>query len=507
VFWYSIIYSTGILAPVTSSQGFVGGAVKSNSHKSSALYLIIQRNIGSINLLIYLIGIFIVFSSVGSWEKFNQLLIQNQITQKLQVLILLSSGGVLLISNIFVKNYKVNLFEYHIILFLASFGLCILITCNDSLGFYLAIEMQSLCLYIIASFKRSSSFSTEAGIKYFVLGALISGILLFGVALLYGFVGTTNFIILQELLLSLNSITAYNMPMVILGLLFLASSLFFKIAAFPFHTWIADVYEGAPTSVTAYFAIVPKIAIFGLLVYFYDYICVVFQATWLNMFLFSAIGSLLLASFLALYQKKLKRLLAYGAISHSGFILIGILVATHEGTKSAFLYLFVYVIMSLGMFSFILNMQKPICNNSITTTALTAKQNLNIQYIIELTNFSNKNYALAISVALYLFSFAGIPPLAGFYTKLCIFLSAIDMGYYLLATVAILTSVIACVYYIRIIKVIFFDNTVLQTTGSSYWFIGFSKENSLVQAFCLIFIITFLIYPNPYILLVSQILI
>lgn len=345
----------------------------------------------------------------------------------------------------YIRKEQINSFEYWILILLTVVALLFILQVYDLLVMYLVIELQSLSFYVLASFKRSSEFSTEAGLKYFVLGAFSSAFLLFGSSLIYGLTGLTNFsdlnILFSGFLLE-NSFLVFG---IFIGLIFLGSALFFKLSSAPFHMWSPDVYEGSPTSTTAFFSIFPKLVVITLLlrvflISFYD-----FFPIWKNLFFLGAFLSLLFGSFGAFAQKKWKRFLAYSAITHIGFILIGFLSGENFGIFSIFMYLIVYIVTMFSIFSFIVNLR--ICEYP---------QQNQVRYIKEIMSFGSSNPLLAISLSLILFSMAGIPPLAGFFAKVFVILVGVQSGAYSLVLFSIVMSSLACFYYIRIIQSLYF---------------------------------------------------
>jgi NADH-quinone oxidoreductase subunit N len=362
-----------------------------------------------------------------------------------------------------------------------------LVSTNDLLALYMSIELMSLSFYILASYKRNSEFSGEAGLKYFILGAFSSGLLLFGISLIYGFTGLTNFEELAKVLTGINSMTnTVSYSGILAGLLFLSISLLFKLAAAPFHMWSPDVYEGAPTPVTAFFSIVPKMAIFALLLRmfcstFYD-----FLGFWQPIFLYTGVLSMIVGSLGALYQKKIKRLMAYSGIANVGYMLIGFSAGTVESMSGLILYLLIYVVMTIAFFSFILG----------TQTEKDSKLNT---YISDLENLGKVNPALGFAVTFVIFSMVGLPPFAGFFGKFYLFLSAIQSELYTAAIIGVLSSVVAAFYYIRIIKLMFFGTSSVYTTYKSM-----DKANALVLSGSLFFLIFFFAYPHPFLMCIHK---
>jgi len=384
------------------------------------------------------------------------------------------------------KDEKITAYEYSILIMLAALGLILLISSYDFLALYLAIELQSLTLYVLATFKRNSEFSTEAGLKYFILGALSSGILLFGISLIYGLTGSTNYETINHLLIGVSLENNENLIGLSIGILFIAVALLFKLAAAPFHMWAPDVYEGSPTIVTAFFAIVPKIGILSVFITIFLETFYGLINQWQHIVIFCAITSMIIGAIGAVTQKKFKRLLAYSAIGHIGYILIGIASATPEGVQGLLLYIIVYIIMSINIFSLYLSLYD---KNTF----------IKIKNISELSGLSKENGILAITLAIAVLSMAGIPPLAGFASKFYIFLAAIESSMYVLAIIGVLTSVIAAVYYIRLIKIMYFENT---SNNVNYKTIDLNK--SIILATTLFFILFFMVNPSYLLILTHE---
>jgi proton-translocating NADH-quinone oxidoreductase chain N len=355
-----------------------------------------------------------------------------------------------------------------------------MISAYDLIAIYLAIELQSLCFYVIAASKRTSEFSTEAGLKYFLLGAFSSGILLFGCSMIYGFTGVTNCEQLAKLFTGYNLSLTMSSSGVYLGILFVAVGFLFKITAVPFHMWAPDVYEGSPTYVTAFFSIAPKIAILAnmLRVFMYSF----YDPTWQQLFVLCSIGSMVLGAIAGLAQNKVKRLLAYSSIGHVGYLLIGLACGTIEGVQALLIGLFIYVLMTINAFAVVLSLP----------------QNRQ-QYVSDLSALALTNPILAITLSITMFSYAGIPPLAGFCSKFYLFFAALGSGAYLLALIGVITSVISCFYYIRFVKVMYFD-----TPQSCTLYKPMDREKSLVLAVTLCLITFFFLYPSPLFLVTHQ---
>jgi len=431
-------------------------------------------------------GILIINNPFYNSLVLSGMVMVDNLTSLVKFIIVISASIVIFMGFQYFVDEKISYFEFGILILLATLGMMLLISSYDFIIMYLAIELQSLSLYILATLKRDSQFSTEAGLKYFILGALSSGILLFGCSLIYGLTGTTNFESLNHLLI--NSAVEYNeiSTAISIGIAFIAVALFFKIAAAPFHMWAPDVYEGAPMIVTAFFAIVPKIAILGLFIELFLETFYGLVDQWQQIIIFSAMTSMIIGAIGAIEQKKIKRLLAYSAIGHIGYILIALSSATVEGIQSLLIYIIIYIIMSISIFSIALSLYKKIDHVRIT-------------YISELTGLAKENPLLAISLAITVLSMAGIPPLAGFASKLYVFYSAIVSSMYVLAIIGVLTSVIAAVYYIRLIKIMYFEN------NNSHSYLTMDIQKSLIISSTFLFLVTFLFNPSFLFILTHEI--
>jgi proton-translocating NADH-quinone oxidoreductase chain N len=452
--------------------------------KDSKLYLI--NNVSWLSIQTLFITILLIINNpINNILIFQNSFIIDNLTTFIKIAVLFSTIATIIISLDYFKDENIQAFEYTLLILLAVTGMLLIISSYDFIALYLAIELQSLCLYVLAAFKRNSEFSTEAGLKYFVLGAFSSGLFLFGCSFIYGFTGITNFGDLAKLLTGFQNLEGSHG--LIIGIIFITVALLFKIAAAPFHQWAPDVYEGAPTSVTAFFAIVPKIAVLGVFLRLFFYTFYDFIDIWQNIFIFCSITSMLLGVFAALYQQKIKRFLAYSAISHSGYILIGLCTGTILGIQGLLFYTVVYIIMSINIFCIVLALRK--------------QENLKkIIYISELNGLAKVNPILAFSLAVVLFSMAGIPPLVGFYSKFYLFSAAIESKLYILALVGIFSSAVATFYYIRLIKIMFFENV----TSTLTVFKQMDKEKSLVLASTFLFILLFFIYPTPFMIAIHK---
>ena len=354
----------------------------------------------------------------------------------IKILILISSFFVLISSQVFIKDNAIAKFEYPILILISILGMFFMVSSNDLILFYLGLELQSLSLYILAAFDRDNIKSTESGIKYFVLSALSSGLLLYGCSLLYGFTESTNFDIISNEMTSENTGAIFAMVFIMVGLAF-------KISAVPFHMWTPDVYEGSPTSVTNFFAVVPKIAGIAVVIRFMDIPFKNILIEWQNILIFISIASMILGAVAAIGQKNIKRLMAYSSIGHIGFVLAGISTGTASGYASSVTYTIIYIVMNIGAFSCIYLMRK---------------KGVYSEEISDLSGLSKNQPLLSMAFLIIFFSLAGIPPLAGFFAKFYIFMSVIENEMYMLAIIGLLTTVISAFYYLKIIKTIYFDD-------------------------------------------------
>ena len=409
-------------------------------------------------------------------------LVANEFIIGIKLILVLSSALVLILGLKSQVEDKMLDYEFSQLILLSTLGMMLLVGSGDLIMLYLAIELLSLSFYVLASIKRHSQHSTEAGLKYFLLGALSSGLLLFGMALVYAFTGATSFVAISEFLWYSSSSTE-----ILIGVTFIIIALLFKLAAAPFHMWAPDVYEGSPTIVTAFFAIVPKIGTLGVLI-------LLLTGPFLSLFnelqpiiLFSACLSLIVGSVGALNQAKMKRLLAYSAISHIGFLLVGLLPNSLLGIHACFVYICLYIVMSFNTFAFVLaNFRHG-------------------NFITQLSGLSRQNPILAFTFAFTLLSIAGVPPLAGFYSKYLVLLQAVNNEFFGVALIGIICSCIAGFYYLRIIRWMFFKHDLtfhLKDIGDALYPSNTNVSVSLVQSLILgstlFIILTFLVYPTPF---------
>ena len=366
---------------------------------------------------------------------FNESYKIDYLASLMKIITLFSAILVLLISSKYLKALKIFKIEYSILILCSILGMMVMISANDLMVFYIGLELQSLALYVLASFNRNELKSSEAGLKYFVLSALSSGLLLYGCSLIYGFSGSTNFNLIAQAV----DLNQYGLTF---GLVFILVGLAFKISAVPFHMWAPDVYEGSPTSVTSFFAIVPKIAAFTVFIRFLYVPFINLIDQWQTIIIFLSIASMIFGAIAAIGQTNLKRLVAYSSIGHIGYMLAGISTGTNLGIQSSIIYISIYVVMNLGLFSCLFMLKK---------------ENRYYENLEDLSGLSKNHPLLSISLLIILFSLAGIPPLAGFFAKFYVFKIVIEQSMYLLAIIGLLSTVIAAYYYLRIVKIIYFD--------------------------------------------------
>jgi NADH-quinone oxidoreductase subunit N len=408
-------------------------------------YPILTSSFGQLSILVLFLTFLLVNNNpIAFMLTYQNTFIFDLLTANVKQILLLSTICCLFIFEENLLRQQINNFEYFILILCAVLGLLFLVSSYDLISMYLAIEMQSLCLYVLAASKKNSSFSTEAGLKYFLLGSFSSALLLFGMSILYGCTGTTNFENYTILFSGVDVSTFSISESISIALLFVGAAFFFKIAAAPLHMWSPDVYEGSPTSSTIFFAVIPKIALFAVFIRMFQTVFSSFEDTLLIMSIFFSICSVIVGSFAALRQRKLKRLLAYSSVSHVGYLLLAFSSNSLEGTHALFFYLVIYMITSLSLWSVILSIN--------TSTNIERSKTL-----IDFASVSSLNPLIGLTGMIALFSLAGVPPLAGFYAKMVIFLSALSSGLVLVSLIAILASVISSVYYIRLIKIMYFE--------------------------------------------------
>ena len=435
-------------------------------------------NLSSVFLFLSLI-LLLSFPIDTEWSLFNDSFQIDYLSTFMKTLVLIFGIFVLGISKKYIISIKILKIEYPILILASILGMMVMISSNDLIIFYIGLELQSLALYVLASFNRDNILSSESGIKYFVLSALSSGLLLYGCSLIYGFSGSTNFQIISEQIIP----NSYGLTF---GIVFILVGLAFKISAVPFHMWAPDVYQGSPTSVTAFFALLPKVAALTVLIRILYVPFLNMSDQWQLIVVFLSIASMILGSVAAIGQKNLKRLIAYSSISHMGYALAGIATGTNQGIQSSITYILIYLIMNLAFFSCVFMMKK---NDKYY-------ENLD-----DLSGISKSHPVLSFCFLIILFSLAGIPPLAGFFAKFYIFTAVIEQSMFFLAIVGLLSTVISAFYYLRIIKIIYFDSE-REIYDKDH---GISLKVSLFVSTTII--ILYFIYPSSLTEIISKIII
>ena len=439
-----------------------------------------SKLIQNISLIVLLITAVITLNETFGTSQmflFNNSMVIDYLSSFMKIITLLAAFLVLVISSNYLKTFKIFKIEYPILILSSVLGMMIMISSNDLIVFYMGLELQSLALYVLATFNRDQLKSSEAGLKYFVLSALSSGLLLYGCSLIYGFTGTTNFNLITD---QLNS----NEYALTFGIVFILVGLAFKISAVPFHMWAPDVYEGSPTSVTLFFTMVPKIAALTVFIRFLYVPFLNLIEQWQMIIIFLSIASMLFGAIAAIGQTNLKRLIAYSSIGHVGYALAGLATGSNDGIQSSVIYITIYILMNLGLFSCLLMMKR---------------DNNYYENIDDLSGLSKNHPLLSLSLLVILFSLAGIPPLAGFFAKFYIFKSVLEQSMYFLAIVGLLSTVVAAFYYLRIIKIMYFDKEKEKyDTDHSLW-LKFSLAASTLL------ILIYFIFPSQLIEVVSRI--
>jgi NADH-quinone oxidoreductase subunit N len=421
-------------------------------------------SIVAIVLLLAVLAVLLLQPASG--VLFNGVFIVDGFARYMKALVLGGAAATLLISLSNSKEHGIDKFEYAVLVLLATLGMMIMVSANDLMSLYIGLELQSLALYVVAAMKREDRKATEAGIKYFVLGALSSGMLLYGASLVYGFTGTTQIDqIVAAITLDSRSIG------LIFGMVFLLAGIAFKISAVPFHMWTPDVYEGAPTPVTAFFAAAPKVAAMALFIRVTTVSFAPITHDWQQIIIFLSIASMVLAAFAAIGQNNLKRLLAYSSIGHVGFALVGLSSGTAVGVEGVAVYMAIYIAMTVGIFACVLALRT---------------ENGPVETISELAGLAQKRPFVAAIIAILMFSLIGLPPLAGFFAKWQVFLAAVEQNLFVLAVIGVLASAVSAFYYLRIVKVMYFDEPVAK-------FAAVPGELNLVMAAIGFLIVTYFV--------------
>ena len=445
------------------------GVFKKNSEK-------IVYNLSVITLLV-LLALIINLFSISETFVFNESYKIDTLSTFMKSLTIISAFFVMISSITFLTSLNILKIEYPILILSSILGMMVMISSNDLIVFYLGLELQSLALYVLASFNRDNILSSESGLKYFVLSALSSGLLLYGCSLVYGFSGSTNFTYIANS----SSNLEYG---VIFGLVFIIVGLAFKISAVPFHMWAPDVYQGSPTSVTLFFAALPKVAALTVFIRFLYTPFVNLIDQWQTILVFISIASMVFGAIAAIGQSNLKRLIAYSSIGHMGYALAGLASGTNQGIQSSVTYISIYLVMTLAFFSCLFMLRK---------------KNQFYEKIEDLSGLSTNHPVLSFSLLIVLFSLAGIPPLAGFFAKFYIFMAVIEQSMYFLAIVGLLSTVVAAFYYLRLIKIIYFDKAKEKFETDHH--IGLKITLAISTAI----LVLYFIYPGFLITLVSKI--
>ena len=445
------------------------GVFKKNS--ASLIY-----NLSIICLIITLV---LIFNHPLETQKslFNNSYKIDYLSSFMKILTLIGAIFVLISSSKYLKIFKILQIEYSILILCSILGMLVIISSNDLIVFYVGLELQSLALYVLASFNRDEIKSSEAGLKYFVLSALSSGLLLYGCSLIYGLSGSTNF----ELIANNFNEIQYGLTF---GIVFILVGLAFKISAVPFHMWAPDVYEGSPTSVTLFFAIIPKISALTIFIKFLYIPFINMIDQWQIIIIFLSIASMLFGAIAAIGQKNLKRLVAYSSIGHMGYALAGLTTGTNLGIESSIVYISIYIVMNLALFSCLFMMKR---NNKY------------YENIEDLSGLSKNHPILSLAFLITLFSLAGIPPLAGFFAKFYVFMAVIEQSMFFLAIIGLLSTVIAAFYYLRIIKIIYFDEP------EEKYDTNISVGLKTTLAFSTLLILLYFTYPSKLVEIVSKI--
>ena len=426
------------------------------------------RTVSWLAVAVQVVAIILVMTGEGGTAFFGQFS-ADAFAKFCKVMILIGSATGIIMAMNFAERENMARFEFPILITLATLGMMAMVSATDMLSLYLGLELQSLALYVVAAIRRDTVRSTESGLKYFILGSIASGILLYGMSMVYGFTGSTNFSVLAEIL------TAGNLPVgAMVGMAFIFAGLCFKVSAVPFHMWTPDVYEGAPTPVTSFFAVAPKIAGLALFIRVAIGPFGGVVEDWQQIIVLISILSMAVGSFAPLRQENIKRLMAYSSIGHVGFALVGLAAGTKDGVTGILVYLGIYLVMNLGTFAVILCMRR---NDRMA------------EEITDLAGLAKTKPLMAAITAILMFSMAGIPPLAGFFGKFYVFKAAVDAGLVTLAVIGLVTSVVSAYYYLRIIKVMYFDEPVE----------GFDRngtEMNVIMAVATIVILAFVFFPN-----------
>ena len=433
------------------------------------------RQLSWLSVVVLAVAIVLVLGGApGRVVAFGGQFVTDPFAAFVKVLVLLGSMISIVLALDYLEREGMSRFEYPVLIVLATLGMLVMVSANDMITLYLGLELQSLALYVVAAFQRDQIRSTEAGLKYFVLGALSSGMLLYGCSLIYGSTGATGFEAIAQSITDNEGAASIGL---VFGIVFLAAGLAFKVSAVPFHMWTPDVYEGAPTPVTALFAIAPKAAAIALFVRVLIGPFGELVVDWRPIMIAISLGSMVLGAGAAVNQTNIKRLLAYSSIGNMGYALVGLAAGTESGVRGILIYMSIYIVMTAGAFAVVLSMRQ---------------KGKMVEGISDLAGLSKTHPGMALAFAIFLFSLAGIPPLAGFFGKLYVFLAAVEAGLYALAVIGVLASVVAAFYYLRIIKLMYFDDATVPLDKDAS-----GRSLGLVQAVTAVLILLFFVYPSP----------
>ncbi|MDD9901637.1 MAG: NADH-quinone oxidoreductase subunit NuoN [Alphaproteobacteria bacterium] len=433
------------------------------------------RSISRFSILsLIAVGMVVIRLYEGGVTTFGGMFVVDGFSSFMKVLVLFGAAVSIGMATRYARRERIMRFEYPVLILFSTLGMMLMISANDLMALYMGLELQSLPLYVLAAMQRDSVRSTEAGLKYFILGALSSGILLYGMSLLYGYTGTTQF---AGLAAAFESFSHGGVPLgVMTGMVLLMCGMAFKISAVPFHMWTPDVYEGSPTSVTAFFAIVPKIAALALMARILTGPFGNMVLHWQQVIILLSVASMVLGAVAAIGQRNIKRMLAYSSIGHMGYALSGLCAANQTGVQAVLVYAAIYMVMSMGAFAFVLMMKR---------------KDRMVEDIYDLSGLSKTQPMMALGMAVIMFSMAGIPPLAGFFGKLYIFQAVVNAQLYMLAVIGVLSSVVAAYYYLRVIKVMYFDAEDEALDAQE------DRGLNLVMMLSSLSLVTFILVPAP----------
>jgi len=429
------------------------------------------RNTAWLAVAVLVVALILVVTATGEGVTFAGMFINDAFSTFAKVLILAGTAVSVIMAIRFNASAQMNRFEFPVLMVIAALGMMMMVSANDLISLYMGIELQSLPLYVLAAFRRDSTRATEAGLKYFVLGALSSGMLLYGCSMIYGFTGSTGF---EGIAAALSGTEKPGLGLVV-GIVFLTAGLAFKASAVPFHMWTPDVYEGAPTSVTAFFASAPKVAALALFIRAVLEPFGGLESSWTQIIWLIALLSMVLGAFAAIGQKNIKRLMAYSSIGHVGYALVGLAAASEMGVRAMLIYLAIYLVMNLGTFACILAMRR---------------HDRPVESIDDLKGLAQTHPGMALCFSVFMWSLAGIPPLAGFFGKLYVFQAAIAAELYVLAILGVLASVVGAFYYLRIIKLMYFDDAEEPLSK------GVGMDLGVVMSVAAILVTVFVVVPG-----------